>query len=59
MSFEANDDPKVKAAAVARDVTVAFAGSFQNSNANAADSLAACLVKVYDAIHAAALKSMK
>jgi hypothetical protein len=59
MSFETNADHKIKAAAVARDVTAAFAGTFQNPNVNSADTYAAGLVKIYDAIHAAALKSMK
>ena len=59
MPLEDNGDHKVKAAAVARDVTIAFAGTFHNPNQGNPDAYAECLVKIYDAIHAAALKSIK
>ena len=59
MALEDNAAPKVKAAAIARDVTVAFAGTHQNPNPNNADLYSANLVKVYDAIHAAALESIQ
>jgi hypothetical protein len=53
---------KERAATIARDVTVAVAGAMQNptlGTPQSAATFAEGLVKVYEAIHAAALKSIK
>jgi hypothetical protein len=53
---------KKRAATIARDVTVAVAGAMQNptlGTPQSAATFAEGLVKVYEAIHAAALKSIK
>jgi hypothetical protein len=61
MPLETGND-KEKAATIARDVTVAVAGAMQNptlGTPQSAATFAEGLVKVYDAIHAAALKSIR
>ncbi|BCA57143.1 hypothetical protein W02_42830 [Nitrospira sp. KM1] len=60
MTLEAGSN-KEKAAAIARDVTVAAASALDKSalmQSEAGDLYTSNLVKLYEAIHAAALKSI-